>query len=450
MNEKLNHSDLSTLLAKETKMSGVRAEAFTKALFDVIIEGLEQDGIVKINGLGTFKITDVADRYSINVNTGEKFEIKGHKKISFIPAESLKESVNRPFAMFEPVEVDDTYQEDFDSSVEDAESNEIEETAIPVAEVPVAEEENSNLSIPVDIAEIEEELPQENLSDNVTSTPAIQVIDEEQPIVEECDIHNTTPQYIVTKEELAVEEKESEEKAAATEEPVLETPVINDRDTETLAKETAMEETTSEETVKNDNVKEEIPVKNDDAVESKAAPVKKRKKGLRITIYIIIGFICGYAGVKMLGRDHTSDEKGADVAQSSIATPEPIAKIKEEQALVIRNIVDSVATAKPEIPADTIPASDEVEENDNYTFIMNDELATRSDRSITDADTTLYVLSGELAVHVVAENERLAKISNDYYGSRKLWPYIAKYNNLKEPYGITVGMKLVIPELRQK
>ena len=152
----------------------------------------------------------------------------------------------------------------------------------------------------------------------------------------------------------------------------------------------------------------------------------------------------------MLGRDHTSDEKGADVAQSSIATPEPIAKIKEEQAVVIRNIVDSVATAKPEIPADTIPASDEVEENDNYTFIMNDELATRSDRSITDADTTLYVPSGELAVHVVAENERLAKISNDYYGSRKLWPYIAKYNNLKEPYGITVGMKLVIPELRQK
>ena len=87
---------------------------------------------------------------------------------------------------------------------------------------------------------------------------------------------------------------------------------------------------------------------------------------------------------------------------------------------------------------------------DEYSFAMLDGLAAINDRDITDADTTLYISVGELAVHVVAEDERLAKISNDYYGSRKLWPYIAKYNNLKKPYGITVGMKLVIPELQPR
>lgn len=105
MDAKLNHSDLSQLLSKEAGLTMVKAEALTKALFDLIIEGLAEDGIVKINSLGTFKITEVADRSSVNVNTGEKFEIKGHNKLTFVPAESLKDEVNQPFAMFEPVEV---------------------------------------------------------------------------------------------------------------------------------------------------------------------------------------------------------------------------------------------------------------------------------------------------------------------------------------------------------
>ncbi|MBQ8337399.1 MAG: HU family DNA-binding protein [Bacteroidaceae bacterium] len=124
MDMKLNHSDLSALLAKEAGISVAKSELFTKAFFDLVIEGLESDGIVKINGLGTFKITDVASRSSVNVNTGEKFEIKGHKKLSFLPADTLKDNVNQPFAMFEPVEVDDTYSdEEIPDSTDEAEEN---------------------------------------------------------------------------------------------------------------------------------------------------------------------------------------------------------------------------------------------------------------------------------------------------------------------------------------
>ena len=120
MDAKLNHSDLTQLLSKEADITMAKAEVLTKAFFDLIIEGLEEDGIVKINGLGTFKITEVADRSSVNVNTGEKFEIKGHNKLTFIPADSLKDNVNQPFAMFEPVEVNSELSEDELLESEDA------------------------------------------------------------------------------------------------------------------------------------------------------------------------------------------------------------------------------------------------------------------------------------------------------------------------------------------
>lgn len=112
MDAKLNIPDISLLLAKQCDISVSKAEIFSKQFFDIIIEGLDKDGLVKINGLGTFKIIDVASRGSVNINTGEKIEIKGHRKITFIPAETLKDKVNEAFAMFEPVEVTDEYTDD--------------------------------------------------------------------------------------------------------------------------------------------------------------------------------------------------------------------------------------------------------------------------------------------------------------------------------------------------
>lgn len=137
MDAKMNHSDLTALFAKKAQISGAKAETFTKAFFDIIIEGLEKDGLVKINGLGTFKVTDVASRESVDVNTGEKIEIKGHKKLAFLPAEILKEKVNKPFAMFEPVEVDDSYVDEEEQESTDTVTEE--ETVVAVNEEKVEE-----------------------------------------------------------------------------------------------------------------------------------------------------------------------------------------------------------------------------------------------------------------------------------------------------------------------
>lgn len=190
MDAKLNHSDITALLAKKSKLSGAKAEAFTKAFFDIIIEGLEKDGLVKINGLGTFKVTDVASRESVNVNTGEKFEIKGHKKLTFLPADTLKEKVNKPFAMFEPVEIDDSYVDDNNSGTTRDEEEPASDDVLPAAIETVAEDAENAVepvitATPIENAETPEPALQEAEEEEKTVSAANNV---EEPVAEECAI----------------------------------------------------------------------------------------------------------------------------------------------------------------------------------------------------------------------------------------------------------------------
>lgn len=445
MSEKLNHSDISALLAKEAGLSVAKADFFTKALFDIIIEGLEQDGIVKINGLGTFKVTDVADRSSVNVNTGEKIEIKGHRKLTFVPAESLKECVNRPFAMFEPVEIDDNYQDESDDEANGSDA--------------VSEESSENMPAPFNAAEVEEEMPLEDEERGDDEPKAAITIEEEQVKEEDDNVVSNVADPIASEEELRVEVEEEEEDTAAVEPTLDETTdeaAMGDY-SDDVTEETSDEEPVTEERAGSDNIKENsqtsentATAQQDDATENDAAPVKKRNNIWRFAIYFIIGALCGFVAIKMMDRNHASDETSEEIAVNIVSSQEVIAETKNEPAVIIEDSVASATTAEPITPIEEIKASNEGEDYAAYSFILVDELAARSDRDITDADTTLYVAEGDIAVHVVAEDERLAKIAYDYYGSRKLWPYIAKRNNLKKPYGITVGMELSIPRLQPK
>jgi nucleoid DNA-binding protein len=83
------------------------AETFVAMLFDVVNDGLMKDKLVKVKGLGTFKVASVKDRESVNVNTGERVLIEGHDKITFTPDAALRDFVNKPFAQFETVIVKD-------------------------------------------------------------------------------------------------------------------------------------------------------------------------------------------------------------------------------------------------------------------------------------------------------------------------------------------------------
>ena len=149
---KFSLNTLGKLLADKSGLSQVEAELFIRKMFDVCNQGLDADKQVKIKWLGTFKIQATKDRESINVNTGERFTIEGRDKLTFTPDNILKEIVNKPFAQFETVVVNDGV--DFDEidekfgeeQTETAPAQVIdfldeEETATPNPEVVVIESE---------------------------------------------------------------------------------------------------------------------------------------------------------------------------------------------------------------------------------------------------------------------------------------------------------------------
>lgn len=104
---KFSLNTLGKLLADKSGLSQVEAELFIRKMFDVCNQGLDADKQVKIKWLGTFKVQATKDRESINVNTGERFTIEGRDKLTFTPDNILKEIVNKPFAQFETVVVND-------------------------------------------------------------------------------------------------------------------------------------------------------------------------------------------------------------------------------------------------------------------------------------------------------------------------------------------------------
>lgn len=149
---KFSLNTLGKLLADKSGLSQVEAELFIRKMFDVCNQGLDADKQVKIKWLGTFKVQATKDRESINVNTGERFTIEGRDKLTFTPDNILKEIVNKPFAQFETVVVNDGV--DFDEidekfgeeQTEDAPEQVIdfldeEKTATPNPEVVVIESE---------------------------------------------------------------------------------------------------------------------------------------------------------------------------------------------------------------------------------------------------------------------------------------------------------------------
>lgn len=145
MEKKYTLQDLAALLAERESLPLEQAEDFVRSFFELTEEGLLKDSFVKVTGFGTFKLVEVSERESVNINTGERFQISGHNKISFTPDGTLRELVNRPFAHFTTVTLNDKTPE---AALEEAERPFAEEstessatsshTPQPTAEIPVA------------------------------------------------------------------------------------------------------------------------------------------------------------------------------------------------------------------------------------------------------------------------------------------------------------------------
>jgi len=119
-----NVQEMADKLSELHDMNTDDAKSFVSDFFSTIADAVRTDKIVKVKGLGTFKIIDVQDRESINVNTGERMVISGHEKLSFIPETALKDLVNKPFAQFETVTLNEGVDLDASDDEDDVENKE--------------------------------------------------------------------------------------------------------------------------------------------------------------------------------------------------------------------------------------------------------------------------------------------------------------------------------------
>ena len=199
----MNKSDIKDLarqLSEQYELSKEDAEKFVEQMFAVLNEGLHYDKQVKVKGLGTFKVMSVAPRKSVNVQTGEPIIIEGREKISFTPDASMRDAVNRPFAQFETVVLNEGV--DF-TAIDKKYENGVPEEDMPAETTPEATEDPGSVAMPV--------VPDETSADGM----AVEEVPRSSPSTPEADAEKEQPE-----EDVAESETEMPDEPVVKVEPV--------------------------------------------------------------------------------------------------------------------------------------------------------------------------------------------------------------------------------------
>lgn len=375
MDKKINLSQLADLMSEAGGMSKVASEQFVKNFFDIISKGVLDEGIVKVKGFGTFKLLQMENRESVNVNTGERFTIEGHQKISFTPDAELKERINKPFSAFETV------------VITEEQSAELSDVEITKEELPTAESDNEE---PVRIEEETESV----------ETESVEPVIENKPEAKEPQVREIT-QKRGTRILLKIVVYILSLILVACLALYLLWPLVG----KALIKSYADKSKPAVETVK---------------------PAARES-------------------IQVIEEAELEVEEAKPVIEEAKPAVEEAKPLVEEAKPVVQEAKPVVEAPKP-VVAEPKPTA----ANDAQPFNLNQEDQAKALSKFTEADTVNYRIAGRLAVHTIEEGESLTKISNKYYGTKKLWPYLVKYNNLGSSNSLMVGSKINIPRLVAK
>ena len=419
MNERLTIQDLTDLLAAKHSMTKKDAEVFVKEFFLLIEQALESENTVKIKGLGTFKLIDVDSRESVNVNTGERFQIKGHTKVSFSPDANLRDTINKPFAHFETVVLNEnTVLED--TPIEETEEEESGEEVIPTV-IPEPIEPQSQ--------------PKEEEKEEMSLT-------EIQPIVEPRSIE---PQSVVVEPKTVPVEK----KEIITAEEIIEQELLRanlkPESTIVLSQEGKNEMKKGAEVAQ--TAIQPTPQKNipDSSVKEKS-PVP-----YLITIIILVLLLCGGVVLFIYYPDLFSSSSDKNALDMPPVTTQPV---KPEVQLSDTIEQDSVKDIKPETPKTSITPTPVVpQKKEAVTPAKTENKVIRQQPSTSVyLDSASYKITGTKTKYTVKEGETLTRVSLRFYGTKAMWPYIVKHNPdvIKNPNNVPYGTTIKIPELTKE
>lgn len=446
MNNKVTFPELVEQVAQYANTSKRMSELFLKELFATISQSLIDGESVKVKGIGTFKLTEVSPRKSVDVNTGEEIEIPGHKKLSFAPDKDMAEAINQPFMHFETEILDDDVTDDqlaaidagvpieapaeaapAEAATAEEEIDDTADTEAPAAEAPVAAEEEVVMP-PVFVAPVEE--PESEEAETEAEAPVEP--SEEVPAEEEAPAEVPVQEPADEPEE-AVSEEEAEPEPVTEVEPSAVTELENEAGV-------AEAEGELEPEAESEMVSEEL------ADERVGQEIDKRRITRRS---LLEGFVVGVVTTLIV----TLFAYRLYLMKGYEATP------ADEEPFIEHVSTDSVAASEQaltenstEADADKQKAAEEQKKADEEKKKAEEEKKKAEEekqKAEAAKPTTANVAAG--TTDTIKPGTNLYRMSRKHYGSDKFWVYIYEENKAKypNPNTIPVGAVLHIPQLEK-
>lgn len=426
---KISIYDIAVTLVEKNGLTKSESEQFVAAMFDVIQEGLEKDGLVKIKGLGTFKIIDVDARESVNVNTGERVVIESHGKVTFTPDAVMKELVNKPFSLFETVVLNDGI--DFDDVPENGATDSVETAA----------EEPSATETVMEEAPRKEETPDDTNEQAPSDDGGMQETDGGTTVTYGSDETDDSAETDVTDATGASDDSAEDDETATSDESDGATDESGESSEPAITEETEATEPAPA---------GETPREEEPAPDGRDA--KEHAGGRRVWPWIvftavsIVLVVLSFYGGYRYGSDN-------------VTVPEPKTKV------IVKRVIVHVPDTLPNQEKDSLAQAkgDTVSyKRDDKTAAHANEKAAKTEADRTENDdfakyaakdvrvrTGAYSIVGTDRVWTVRKGETLSSISRRALGEGMAC-YIEVYNDLNANSELKEGQKIKIPKLKLK
>lgn len=465
MNNKLTIQELATLLSVKSGKDVYETERFIREFITVVSEGLFSDKMVKVKGLGTFKIVLVEDRESIHVNTGERILIPAHYKCSFLPDNELKELVNRPFSIFETTEIgdaasfqdmemaDDSDEDDVDSDLESDANEDGEDLSLPKSSVTenringlLDKEMTEELADPEDLPEIHS--PEEALT--VDKEPNGQIVTVDSPVSDDSPEEVSEPYN----EETIEMENPKEEDPIEVEDSINMDETLSEEIDESPEADLASEVVDTIPDLQANELTPEIESSSQvDSLDKEKEQTENREEIIRVKLASLsakdpVAFIAPEAKPKKRRKHgHTATKTFFYIIVGGLLVTASVALFFYFQSLEVRNavpiMIESVSAIPTETPAPTDSVFDESDsipsnEKDSVPEVVSEPQGTMQ----TEQVKTKY-----MDTVVIQTGDRLTLISLKYYGHKIFWVYLylANKESIPNPNSVAIGTQIHIP-----
>lgn len=432
MNDKITLTRLAALLADRSGLQRKEAEEFLRVFFSTVADALESGENVKIKGFGTFKISQVEPRMSVDVNTGENYEIPAHSKLVFIPSKELAAMVNAPFEMFETIELDDRVAE---------------EEILPPEEVD-AVEPGSDIS-PETPAEDEptdsRDAPAEDEPEGSPETPA----EDEPEYREEAEgqVEISAPLEAGISSGTPVDAGASDDSEGPDVPEDSEASGFSEESDGSQASDSSEESDDSEESEKSDESEDSEESDDTEATEdpgdSEEKPVRRRVFRNGFIWGLIVGLLVIAAGILALCRINEDFGLSMRKVFGVGVTEMPV----QEAGTQSDSIAEPAVEAHTVVEGDTAVASGDIDEAadiDEVETGMADVTADLPPEQVVPTEP-----SDKKKYDTITKTYVLRTMAKKHYGNPDFWPYIYEENKarLGHPNRIPPGTKVVIPPL---